>query len=220
MVSPLALIAAFLAAQGAAAAPALRIKRLEPIKIAQPHCYGFFPSLHWPSTSKLVVAFKLDEDGHCVESNHWGYVVSRNGNKSWGHRLTTGMVYNGEAACTREPLPDGRLFIVIRCGSDNLLYKGWSSDDDGTWPRPVSIGFKVVKPGPGVARISVDGAEAWSDPAVLFESRSKRYTDLLEVSPGTLLVVHNSVSFPYGEAPPGDPNAMNEIFGTFREITR
>lgn len=43
-------------------------------------------------------------------------------------------------------LKDGRLFMALRRGSDNQMYKSWSTDDGKSWSKPSSLGFKGVKP--------------------------------------------------------------------------
>jgi len=43
-------------------------------------------------------------------------------------------------------LKDGRLFMALRRGSNNQMYKSWSTDDGKSWTKPSSFGFKGVEP--------------------------------------------------------------------------
>lgn len=105
---------------------------------------------------------------------------------------------------------DGRLFIVMRRGSDNLMYRAWSGDEGRTWTAPESIGFKGVEPNlwqmtngllalttgrpdPVSLYLSEDGGQTWSAPTVISEERSTKYTDVVEIAPGKLFVDRKSV---------------------------
>lgn len=91
---------------------ALKVEVLETVKIHETRKYGFFPSLQRLSTGELICDFSLDADDLEVEANFWGYVVSKDGGRTWGMRNTGGMIYR-EAAYTRDPaLPDGSMLIV------------------------------------------------------------------------------------------------------------
>ncbi|MDB6169551.1 MAG: hypothetical protein JWM88_2415 [Verrucomicrobia bacterium] len=92
------------------AGPAVEV--LDTVTVHESHKYGYFPSLQMLSTGELICDFSLDADTDDVEGNFWGYVISKDGGRTWGMRNTGGMLYR-EASYTRDPsLPDGSLEIV------------------------------------------------------------------------------------------------------------
>lgn len=125
-------------------------------------------------------------------------------------------------------LGDGRLFVVMRRGSKNLMYKAWSKDDGKTWSKPISIGFRGVEPAlmamksgilalctgrpdPIAVRFSVDGGQSWTNTTELTKGyqnenpgkphaaqKSTCYTGMVEVEPGKLLVVYDHLPFVQG----------------------
>jgi hypothetical protein len=139
-----------------------------------------------------------------------------------------------EAAIVR--LADQRLYAVFRTGGNALMGQSWSSDDGKTWTQPVSIGFKGVaphlrrlkngtlacttgRPGPVTVWFNEDGrGESWSHATVVFREKSTCYSDLVEVAPGKLLVVYDSVPYGWHQIPYSDRSAKNTIYGTFVEI--
>jgi hypothetical protein len=139
-----------------------------------------------------------------------------------------------EAAIVR--LADHRLYAIFRTGSDAPMGQSWSSDDGRTWTQPVSIGFKGVaphlrrlsngivvcttgRPGPVTIYFNVDGrGESWEHPTEVFRGKSTCYSDLVEVEPGRLLVVYDSVPYGWNQIPNSDKSARNTIHGTFVEI--
>ena len=135
-------------------------------------------------------------------------------------------------------LLDGRLYAVYRTGgSGKMIGHGWSSDNGRTWTEPASIGFTGVaprvhrlssgilalstgRPGPVVLRFNLDGkGEKWSHDTTLYTDMSSRYTDLVELSPGHLLVVYDHLPYGWMEIPFPDRDARNLIYGTFVDIT-
>lgn len=118
-------------------------------------------------------------------------------------------------------LTDGRLLIVMRRGSDNVMYKSWSADEGVTWSKPSSLGFKGVepvmiqmkrgllaistgRPGPIGIHLSADAGRTWSERLVVanfpgspqtakapYRQRSTCYTGMIEVEPDRLLVVYD-----------------------------
>ena len=118
-------------------------------------------------------------------------------------------------------LSESRLFCIFRTGSDGYLGEAWSLDDGKTWTPPVSTGFKGVaphlrllsnglvglctygRPGPVTIMFSSDEGKNWVGTTPIFSGKSTRYTDLIEVEPGKLLVVYDSV--PYGGIPSRPP---------------
>jgi BNR repeat-like domain len=187
--------------------------------------YGKFEGDHYYRT---FVA-KSDQKG-----KDWKYVSTIAGDES-------AVILHGESKTEgfTEPrmirLRDGRLFVLMRRGSNNQMFKSWSSDDGKTWSKPVSIGFQGVKPAlwlmksgilalstgrPGPVRVyfSQDGGTTWSSPTVIYSGRGLRYTDLAEIAPHKLLVVYDHVPFDWGVIPDSEPKAMNEIYGTFVEV--
>jgi hypothetical protein len=164
----------------------------------------------------------------------WNYVSTIAGDESAvtleGEKKTEGFT---EPRMIR--LSDGRLFAAIRRGSDNLMYKCWSEDDGKTWTKPESTGFRGVKPalwlmrngvlalstgrpGPVTIYFSTDGGRTFTHPTVLYKDRGTRYSDLVETEAGRLLVVYDHVPFDWGVIPENQPEAMNEIYGTFLEV--
>jgi len=134
-------------------------------------------------------------------------------------------------------LRDSRLFVVMRRGSNNMMYRSWSEDDGKTWSKPESIGFRGVepclllmsngvlvlttgRPEPVTAYFSEDGGSTWTGQVSLFKEKGTRYTGIVEVAPDRLLVVYDHVPFDWGVIPDSEPNAMNTIYGTFLEVRR
>lgn len=140
----------------------------------------------------------------------------------------------GEAGLVR--LSDTRLFCIFRSGGDNLG-EVWSSDDGKTWSPPVSLGFKGVaphlrllsngllafttgRPGPVTLMFSSDEGKTWVGATTIFSGRSTRYSDLIELEPGKLFVIYDSVPYWWGPIPPTDKFSKNAICGTFVEVRR
>jgi hypothetical protein len=139
-----------------------------------------------------------------------------------------------EAAIVR--LADHRLYAIFRTGADALMGQSWSSDDGKTWTQPVSSGFKGVaphlrrlsngivvcttgRPAPVTILFNVDGrGERWDHATEVFSGKSTCYSDVIEVEPGKLLVVYDSVPYGWNQIPNSDKNARNTIYGTFVEI--
>ena len=68
---------------------------------------------------------------------------------------------------------------------------------------------------------NVDGSAAnWSHVTPIFEGKSTRYTDFIEVEPGKLLVVYDSVPYGWHEIPYSDRDSKNVIYGTFVEVRK
>ncbi len=164
-----------------------------------------------------------------------------------GERLWPWAGDNGpnEAALVR--LADKRLHVIFRTSYRGVMGQAWSSDDGKTWTDPVSTGLKAVaprtlllsngvlactygRPGPVTIMFSLDGtAEKWSQHTEIFSGMSTRYTDLIEIEPGRLLVVYDSV--PRNKEPlPYSPTFANHdtwnkkekntIYGTFVEVRK
>lgn len=133
-------------------------------------------------------------------------------------------------------LADDRLYAIFRTGQNAMMGQTWSSDDGKTWTRPVPIGFKGVdphlrrlrngvlalttgRPGPVTLFFSLDGrGEHWSHATELFKGRSTCYSDLVELEPGRLLVVYDSVPYGPQQIPYSEKSAKNTIYGTFVEL--
>ena len=133
-------------------------------------------------------------------------------------------------------LADQRLYAIFRTGGNALMGQTWSSDDGKTWAQPVPIGFKGVsphlrrlsdgilacttgRPGPVTILFNADGrGESWSHATELFKGRSTCYSDVVELEPGKLLVVYDSVPYGPHQIPYSDRGARNTIYGTFVEI--
>ncbi len=130
-------------------------------------------------------------------------------------------------------LPDGRLYAVYRTGGKGgIIGNAWSSDGGKTWTPPAPIGFAGVaprlhrlsngmlalstgRPGPVVLHLNPDGrGEKWTEAITVYSEMSTRYTDVLEVEPGKLLVVYDHVPYGWHEIPYSDRDARNIIYGT------
>jgi hypothetical protein len=135
-------------------------------------------------------------------------------------------------------LADKRLYAIFRTGGNGFIGQAWSSDDGKTWTTPTSTPYKGValrirrlssgilacttgRPGPVVVMFSADGsAEKWSHITPIFSGKSTHYTDFIEVEPGKLLVVYDSVPYGWYEIPYADRDSKNVIYGTFVEVRR
>jgi hypothetical protein len=113
----------------------------------------------------------------------------------------------------------------------------WSSDDGKTWSKTVDTGFKGVaphlrllsngilactygRPGPVTIMFSLDGGKKWTNVTPIFKGMSTRYTDLIEVRPGEVLVVYDSVPYGWGNIPASDRVSKNTIYVTFVEVRK
>ncbi len=140
-----------------------------------------------------------------------------------------------EAALVR--LSKGRLYCLFRTGNGGYLGEAWSVDDGKTWTTPVSTGFLGVaprlqlmkngllactfgRPGPVTIMISSDEGKKWTNITPIFSGMSTRYTDLIEVEPGKLLMVYDSVPYGWDLIPSSDKTSKNAIYGTFVEIRK
>lgn len=169
-----------------------------------------------------TIVVKADPSG-----KNWDYLSTIAGDETDTGALDPAGEKTYEGPC--EPrmirLGDGRLFAVMRRGSNNLMCKAWSDDDGKTWTKPVSIGFRGVEPAvmamqggilacstgrpdPIAVRFSVDGGESWTNPTELTEGyqvgtpgkshatqKSTCYTGMVEVEPGKLLVIYDHLPF-------------------------
>jgi hypothetical protein len=135
-------------------------------------------------------------------------------------------------------LADKRLYAIYRTGGDGFIGQAWSSDDGKTWTKPTSTPYKGValrvrrlsngvlacttgRPGPVVVMFSVDGSGAnWSHITPIFNGKSTHYTDFIEVEPGKLLVVYDSVPYGWHAIPYSDRESKNVIYGTFVEVRK
>ena len=141
---------------------------------------------------------------------------------------------NGPNETALVRLADKRLHVIFRTSSGGTMGQAWSSDDGKTWTEPTSSGFKGVaprtrllsngvlactygRPGPVTIMFSPDGtAEKWSHVTEIFSGMSTRYTDFIELEPGRLLVVYDSV--PRGWEPlPYSPTFANHDTWTKKE---
>ena len=134
-------------------------------------------------------------------------------------------------------LSKSRLYCLFRTGDGGYLGEAWSSDNGKTWTTPVSTGFKGVaphlrlmsdgllactfgRPGPVTIMFSSDEGKKWANITPIFNAMSTRYTDLIEVEPGKLLVVYDSVPYGWDPIPSSDKSSKNAIYGTFVEVWR
>jgi hypothetical protein len=135
-------------------------------------------------------------------------------------------------------LADKRLYTIFRTGGEGFMGHAWSADDGKTWTKPASTPYQGVavrvrrissgmlacttgRPGPVVVMFSAEGTgEKWSGITPLFEGKSTCYTDFIEVEPGKLLVVYDSVPYGWHPIPFSDRDSRNVIYGTFVEVRR
>jgi BNR repeat-like domain len=157
----------------------------------------------------------------------------RPGAKPW-----PGMGGEGPCEAGMERLADGRLFAIFRTGGDGFIGVAWSSNDGRTWTSPVSLPHKGValrvrrlssgvlacstgRPGPVVVMFSPDGTgETWSHVTPIFAGQSTHYTDFVEVEPGRLLVVYDSVPYGWYNIPYADRKSKNTIYCTHVEVRK
>ena len=75
--------------------------------------------------------------------------------------------------------------------------------------------------GPVVIMFSVDGTgKTWTHVTPIFSGMSTRYTDFVEVHPGKLFVVYDSVPYGWYPIPFADRNSRDIIYGTFVEVRK
>lgn len=157
------------------------------------------------------------------KGRNWSYMTTIAGDSEAEAALKSEHEEQTEGFC--EPrmirLPDGRLLVVMRRGSNNVIFRSWSNDDGQSWSKPSSIGFKGVKPNlwlmssgilalctgrpePVKIRFSVDGGETWTNTTQIMGAikegdlydpknrlRSTCYTGMAEVEPNKLLIVYD-----------------------------
>jgi hypothetical protein len=143
-------------------------------------------------------------------------------------------------------LADKRLHVIFRTNRKGVMGQAWSSDDGKTWTEPVPTPVNGVaprsrllsngvvactygRPGPVSIMFSADGtAEKWSNVTEIFPGLSTRYTDFIEVEPGRVLIIYDSIHssgpIPYAPAfakyDSWNKKDKNTIFGTFVEVRR
>jgi len=176
-------------------------------------------------------------------------IRSGDGGKSWneystvaavdpGEKPWPGMGEEGPCEAGMVRLADKRLYAIFRTGGNGYIGQAWSSDDGKTWTKPTSTPYQGValrvrrlsngllacttgRPGPVVVMFNVDGtATSWSHVTPIFSGKSTHYTDFIEVEPGKLLVVYDSVPYGWHEIPYSDRDSKNVIYGTFVEVIR
>jgi BNR repeat-like domain len=141
----------------------------------------------------------------------------------------------GEAGLVR--LSDSRLYCIFRTGNGEYLGEAWSFDDGKTWTPPTSSGFKGVaphlrlmsngllvctfgRPGPVTIMFSADEGKKWVAITPISNEKSTRYTDVIEVEPGKLLVVYDGVPDRGDLVPSPGRLSKRAIYGTFVEVRR
>lgn len=66
---------------------------------------------------------------------------------------------------------------------------------------------------------SLDGTgKSWSHETTIFSDMSTRYTEFLEVAPGKLFLVYDSVPYGWKTIPSSDQKSMNVIYGTYLDV--
>jgi hypothetical protein len=140
-------------------------------------------------------------------------------------------------------LGGNNLYSIFRMegpgGVSGVLDMGesWSSDDGKTWSKTVDTGFKGVaphlrllsdgvlactygRPGPVTIMFSLDGGHKWTNVTPLYSGMSTRYTDLVEVRPGEVLVIYDAIPNGGAPIPPTDNISKNSIYTTFVEVRK
>jgi hypothetical protein len=135
-------------------------------------------------------------------------------------------------------LADNRIYTIFRTGAHGYLGQAWSSDDGRTWTAPTSTGFRGVapklrrlsngalactygRPGPVTIMFSLDGTgKTWTHLTPIFSGMSTRYTDFIEVRPGHLLVVYDSVPYGWDPIPEADTISLNRVMATFVDVEK
>jgi hypothetical protein len=135
-------------------------------------------------------------------------------------------------------LADHRLYSLFRTGNHGYLGQAWSADDGKTWTAPTSTGFKGVapklrrlsngvlactygRPGPVSIMFSLDGTgRTWTHLTPIFSGMSTRYTDFIEVQPGHILVVYDSVPYGWDPIPEADTTSLNRVCATWVDVER
>ncbi|MGH9397248.1 MAG: sialidase family protein [Terriglobia bacterium] len=135
-------------------------------------------------------------------------------------------------------LDDKRLYVIFRTGADGFMGQTWSSDDGKTWSLPTSTSYKGVaprirrlsngvlactygRPGPVTIMFSVDGTgKKWSHITPIFSGMSTRYTDFIEVAPGRLFMVYDSVPYGWDPIPESDTISKNTIYAKVIEVQK
>jgi hypothetical protein len=216
--------------------------KLSSVSSAQP--YGAIvdgPNGEWLSTlyytterderqSRLVLIRSID---HGQTWNEYGIIAAVQPHETpWPWMGKEGPT---EAGLVR--LSATRLYSIFRTGNGDYLGEAWSLDDGKTWTPPVSSGFKGVaphlrllnngllactfgRPGPVTIMFSVDEGKKWMGITPIFNEPSTRYSDVIEVQPGKLLVVYDSIPDGGNPAPGSGKLSEHAIYGTFVEVQR
>lgn len=152
-----------------------------------------------------------------------------------------------EAAIVRTK--DNRLLTIFRTGGSGAnLGQTRSADGGKTWTRPEPSGIKGVaprlrllsngvlalstgRPAPVSLMFSLDGnGQKWSHATEIFGGKeafekgkpktTTHYADFVEVEPGKILIVYDSVPYGWRPIPPTDRDSRNRVLGTFVEVRR
>lgn len=183
-----------------------------------------------PRQHRLVLIRSVD---HGQSWNELGVIASVPPQE----KLAPWMGNEGPSEAGLVRLSDSRLFCIFRTSTGDPLAETWSLDDGKTWSPPVSSGFPGVaphlrllsngllalttgRPGPVTLMFSSDEGKQWMAATTIFNGHSTRYSDLIELEPGKLLVVYDSVPYWSGPIPPSDKLSKNAICGTFVEVRR
>ncbi len=158
-----------------------------------------------------------------------------------GEKPPAGMGREGYTEPGIVRLADKRLLIMMRTGEGGFIGESWSADDGKTWTRPTFIPQKGValrsvkrlkngaalvcttgRPGPVSVMFSLDGTgKEWSPVIPIFSGTSTCYTDIIEIKPGKLFMVYDSIpNVSTGEISSTDHESKNIIYGTFIHIQK
>jgi len=174
---------------------------------------------------------------HSLDGKHWNQISTVATAELGGKKLPwVGDEGPDETSVVR--LADSRLYAIFRTGNHGYLGEVWSSDDGKTWTAPASTGLKGVapklrrlsngalalttgRPGPVTILFSLDGTgKTWTHLTPIFSGMSTRYTDFIEVRPGHLLVVYDSVPYGWDAIPEADTTSLNRVYATLVDVER
>jgi hypothetical protein len=82
------------------------------------------------------------------------------------------------------------------------------------------LALTTGRPGPVTIMFSSDEGKNGVGITPIFIGKSTRYTDLIELEPGKLFVVYDSVPYGWNPIPLSDKLSKNSICGTFVEVHR
>lgn len=209
--------------------------------------FPFGPILHAQNGDLITpIYYKTQRDPRYYRL---GMIRSSDEGRTWAEYSTIAALKPGEAPWSwmgkNGPceaglvrLLNGRLYTIYRTGSDAQMGQAWSSDDGQTWTLPAPLPFKGVaprmrrlqsgvlactfgRPGPVTIMFDIDGSgKHWSHVTPIYSGMSTRYNDFVEISPGKLLLVYDSVPYGWKLIPDSDTISKETVYGSFIQVSR